>query len=178
MVDTRLPILLLLLSTPVAAVAQSHPTAWHRWEPSFATVDPQVARPQAIADSAPGDSPLLFLGGILGGGAGLFGGALAGYHLSGGGRICGDDSCGLYGGVLGAAVGEMALLPLGVHLANGRRGNYGLELLASVAIGVGGSALASDHDSNVWLIAVPVAQLISVVMIERATSRSRAPAAE
>jgi hypothetical protein len=166
--------LLLLLASPVAAVAQSQPVAWQRWELPMANGSHPVVPSQAIAATAPGDSPLLILGGIIGGAAGLYGGALAGYHLSGGDRLCGDDSCGLYAGILGAAVGEMALLPLGVHLANRRRGDYGLDLLASIALGVGGSALASTSDSSVLLIAVPVVQLISVVLIERATSRSRA----
>lgn len=59
----------------------------------------------------------------------------------------------------------------GVHLANRRRGNYALSLLASAAIGAAG-VLAVDAANDGWpLISVPIAQLISSILIERATAR-------
>lgn len=119
------------------------------------------------------DVPLLAGGGLAGGAVGLFGGGVLGYTLSGGGRICGDDSCGLLGGVYGAAMGEVVLLPLGVHLANRARGNYGYSLLASAAVGAIGVGLAGATNSTELLLAVPIGQLISSVLIERATSRPK-----
>ena len=71
----------------------------------------------------------------------------------------------------GAVIGEATLLPLGVHLANHRRGNYGLSLLASAALGAAG-VLAVEVANDGWpLIPIPIAQLISSILIERATSR-------
>ena len=62
-------------------------------------------------------------------------------------------------------------LPLGVHLAKHRRGNYGLSLLASLAIGaVGLGATVASGDGRI-MIAVPVAQLASSIAIERATAQ-------
>ena len=171
---SRLPALLtllLLLTAPSAGVAQFRPVAWHRWEPPASAADQQVPQRRAFTPPITGESPPLMLGGILGGAAGLLGGGLAGYHLGGGGRLCGDDSCGLYAGVLGAVAGEMALLPLGVHLANHSHGNYGYSLLASVAIGVVGTSAAAKHESGLVLLAVPIVQIVSSILIERATSR-------
>ena len=163
--------LLLLLTAPSAGVAQFRPVAWHRWEPPASVADQQAPQRRAVTPPTTGDSPPLVLGGILGGAAGLLGGGLAGYYLGGGGRICGDDSCGLYAGLLGAAAGEMALLPLGVHLASHSHGNYGYSLLASVAIGVVGTSAAAKNDSGLVLHAVPIAQIVSAILIERATSK-------
>src|SRR5215212_6979961 len=58
-------------------------------------------------------------GGFIGALAGLAVGQLA-YQASGGGRLCGDDSCGLYVGLLATVIAEPVLIPVGVHLANHR----------------------------------------------------------
>ncbi len=59
----------------------------------------------------------LAIGGIVGGAVGVVGGALAGAKFTE--NDCED--CALVGGVYGAVAGGSALLPVGVHLANGRR---------------------------------------------------------
>ncbi|MBA2565773.1 MAG: hypothetical protein H0V09_10170 [Gemmatimonadetes bacterium] len=71
---------------------------------------------------------------------------------------------------MGAAVGESVLLPLGVHVANGRQGNFGLELLASLGIGAAGVGLAVATDNGLPLIPVVPAQLLASIAIERGTS--------
>lgn len=112
---------------------------------------------------------LLAAGGVLGGAVGVFGGALAGAYLTG--NSCED--CALLGAAYGAVAGGSALLPLGVHLANGRRGNFGATLLASLATGVVGLGVSQAANSAEVMLAVPVLQIVSSVLIERATEKRR-----
>ena len=119
------------------------------------------------ASSVPGQVLLGLVGGTLGFASGL----LIGHTIGGGNTICGDDACGLEEAAYGAILGEATLQPLGVHLASRRHGNYGLSLLASTGI-VAAGVLAVDATNDGWpLIPVPIAQLISSILIERATAR-------
>lgn len=112
-------------------------------------------------------SLVLGVAGLLGGAAGLFGGAVIGskFHET----PCED--CGLEGAVYGAVAGESALLPLAIHVANGRRGSYAKSALVSLGIGAAGLGLALAADRGELILGVPVLQLISSIAIERATSR-------
>jgi hypothetical protein len=110
---------------------------------------------------------LLVLGGLAGGAVGVFGGALIGGKLTE--NDCED--CVIEGIVYGAVVGGSALLPLGVHVANGRRGSFGLSLLSSLAIGGLGLAVALEANEAAVLIPVPVLQIVSSILIERATEK-------
>jgi hypothetical protein len=121
-----------------------------------------------VAGTHPG---LLALSGALGGAAGLVGGALAGARITGGN--C--DDCGLIGGVYGGIAGWSAGIPLGVHLANGRRGKLLPSLLSSLAIGGVGLGAALAADKVELMIPVPVAQLITSILIERSTSAPPVP---
>ena len=113
----------------------------------------------------------LALGGVLGGAAGLFGGAIVGA------RITEDDceDCAFVGGVYGAVVGGSAGLPLGVHATNGGRGRLLPSLLASLAIGGAGLGVAVLADRSEVMIGVPVAQLVTSILIERSTSSPPSP---
>lgn len=139
---------------------------------------------QEAPSSAPASASTgrLIAGGILGGAGGfLAGGAAA---LVPADSDCEDegDDVGLCRAIWvfagGSAVGAVGV-PLGVHLANGRKGNLALSVLASVGIGALGivGALSfedSDAASLAILGALPVAQLASSIVIERRTGRSRA----
>jgi hypothetical protein len=138
--------------------------------------------------------PRLVVGGLAGGAAG----ALAGGLITGGLRALGpcDDQDGcldVYAdwAVSGAFAGGSLLLPVGVHIANGRRGSLAPAMAASAAIGAGGLAAwwaiqnnltdewgndlrAADALTALTVIATPALQLASSVLIERATSRRRA----
>lgn len=105
-------------------------------------------------------------GGLLGGAVGVFAGGLAGLRLTE--HDCED--CGIVGAVYGAIAGGSALLPLGVHIANRRQGDFGLSLLGSLAIGGAGLALATQTNSAAVMIPVPVLQIVSSILIERRTS--------
>jgi hypothetical protein len=115
----------------------------------------------------PRSPAVLALGGVLAGTAGVFGGAWIGNELTK--DACED--CFLEGLVYGGVAGGSALLPLGVHLANGRRGNYGASLLSSLGIGAAGLAVAFASNEGAVMLAVPVLQLVSSIAIERATAR-------
>jgi hypothetical protein len=138
--------------------------------------------------------PRLVVGGLAGGAAG----ALAGGLIAGGLRALGpcDDQDGcldVYAdwAVSGAFAGGSLLLPVGVHIANGRRGSLAPAMAASAAIGAGGLAAfwaIQNNRTDEWghdlrnadaltaltIIATPALQLASSILIERATSRRRA----
>ena len=162
-----LMILTLALAAPAVATAQQRAPGFVAWRAPV----PGPAMAAAVVEPAEGghSTPRLVVGGVLGGGVGLGLGALIGGALGGGDTLCGDDPCGFAEAIFGAIGGEVALLPLGVHLANGRRGNYGLSLLASAGIAAGGLALAGGGDHGEVLAAVPVLQIVSSILIERGT---------
>jgi hypothetical protein len=107
------------------------------------------------------------LGGLGAATAGTFGGAVIGSRIT---TKYPCEDCGLEGLIYGAVIGESAMLPLGVHLANGHRGNYGASLLASLGIGAAGLAAAVATQEGAIMLSVPVLQLVSSIAIERATS--------
>ena len=135
----------------------------------FPSLDTRSLRPspaEAAGAGRPGTHPLLLgLGGVVGGAAGLFAGAYVGARLA-------DDceDCDLGGAIFGGVAGGSAGIPVGVHLANGGRGRLLPSLGASLAICVIGMGAAEAANNSGIMIAVPIAQLVSSVLIERGTS--------
>jgi hypothetical protein len=159
--------LILVMGGPAAARAQRlAPPYWSRAShtPSL-EYGPRPAPPPARSRVG-----ALIVGGLIGGAAGFFTGAYTGGTLGGGNRVCGDDPCGLEGALWGAAAGVTVGLPLGVHVANHRRGSLGEELIASMAAAGVGLAAASATNSGVPLLVVPVAQLSLSIAIEQRES--------
>jgi len=111
----------------------------------------------------------MVLAGVATGAVAMVAGGHIGYALGGGSRVCGDDPCGFEEAIYGAAVGISIGIPLGVHLANRSRGSFGTELATSLAIGALGMTLALGANNGVVLLAVPVAQLVASIAIERHT---------
>ena len=133
---------LLLVGLPMAGGlhAQRHGTPFPSADPVAPSTDPALhAFPRQETHPA-----VMVAGGLLGGAAGVFAGGYAGLRLTE--HHCED--CGIVGAVYGAIAGGSALLPLGVHVANRRRGNFGLSLLSSLAIGGAGLAIADQIDST------------------------------
>lgn len=137
--------------------------------PAFPSIEAPAPRGVRTGDLPRVSVPALTAGGVLGGALGLFGGAYMGASFT-------EDSCedcSIVGAIYGGVAGGSTLLPLGVHLANGRRGDYGKSLLMSLAIGAVGFGISDATDEWGLMFAVPVAQLISSITIERRTSRFR-----
>ncbi len=119
------------------------------------------------------------IGGAIGAGVGLgllgwLAGALVGAAIE---SDCREDYCQLEGIFFGGAAGGTAGMALGVHLGNGRRGNFALDLLAAAAVwgaGIGLALAAEDEGAVAVLVAIPIVQLGVTVAVERATGRSRA----
>jgi hypothetical protein len=97
--------------------------------------------------------------GCLSAGAGAAVGALAGT-----GRLCGDDRCSVVWSAYGFAAGEAVGIPLGVHLAAGRRGIYVLEAATSVA--TAGALLLAFHVTPGTAVAIPVSQIFVSLILE------------
>lgn len=156
----------------VIAAALSAPprVAGQRLAPAYLGADLPTT-----SDSRPGAAGsrdgAMVLGGLAGGVVGFFAGGYAGAMAGGGNRVCGDDPCGLEEAIWGAAAGVSTFIPLGVHLANGRRGSYGAELAASLVVGVVGLGLAYNSNTGVPLLLVPVGQIVTSMLIERAAAR-------
>jgi hypothetical protein len=128
---------------------------------------PPARRPMAGVPRTDDDIPKLVFGGVIGAAAGFVAGALIFRETS-----CNELDClapAFYGGLSGLSVG----MPLGVHLANGRRGGYGPALAASLAIGAAGLGAAILADEPRFLVAIPLLQIVSSIGIEQATSRER-----
>lgn len=128
----------------------------------------------ALAMALPGrgiaqSTPALVGGGLLAGAAGAAAGGVIGALVTG---DDGEDLDFLAGAAVGVAVGEGLGLPLGVHLAAGRRGSYTKAALVSLALaGAGLVALQATHweapAAPAIVIAVPVGQLVASIRNER-----------
>lgn len=109
------------------------------------------------------------LGGVAGFAASV-GGAVALARLHDG-DICGDSTCGFYWGVLFFAFSEPILVPLGVHLANSSRGDFGatlgLSLAGALVTGLAVHRLSLENGE----IVVPLSQIAAAVIGEVITSR-------
>lgn len=110
----------------------------------------------------------MVFGGLLLGAGGLVAGALLGNQLQ---RYPCEDC--IEGAFYGALVGESLAIPLGVHLGDRGHGNAGTALAASLGIGaLGLGAAAATHEWSL-LLAIPVAQLVTSIAIERHTTLDR-----
>ncbi len=123
----------------------------------------------AIAASSAADSSQPWIGwpiiaGLGLGTAGWFVGALLALEI--------EKDCGF----LGAATGTTGLA-LGVHLGNGRRGNFALDLLTASGVWATGFVLfvASDNQDLAIPLAVlvPIGQLAATTAVERAKGRAK-----
>jgi hypothetical protein len=156
-------VLLTVLPLPLEAQRLA-PSPFRSVEDSLPSARPS---PSAVVVRPSTHPALLAMGGVLGGAAGLVGGAWVGEHFTE--DQC--DDCGLVGAAYGAVAGVSAGLPLGVHVANGRRGRLLPSLAASFAIagaGLGAAALTNTYEI---MVPVPALQLISSILIERSTAR-------
>ena len=106
-------------------------------------------------------------GGVVGGGAGLFGGMLLGASdISR--RSCTGEDCGLANAILGSMIGEAVGLAVGAHYGARGRGNLALQIITSTAIGAAGlyTAWHAEGFAPVILTVTPIVQLATVLAME------------
>ena len=127
----------------LAAAALSSPAHLHAAQQIDSLPAVRAPRPLGVAT----------LGGALGSGAGLVGGALVGYSMASCGSspewLCGLDEAAV-GAVLGSAVGAALGANIAAHRA-GRSPTFGKTFLASlggVLVGTGVGALAAQVDDS------------------------------
>jgi len=127
--------------------------------PQTAFPDQPVLQPRVPASH-------LWLAG--GGGAvlGALAGGVAGYGIAVS-QGCRGEFCGLGGIVIGLTLGEIVGAPLGVHLANGRRGPLGVELTASAVVALVGLTVPYISGSGLIFWSVPLAQIATAIHLER-----------
>jgi hypothetical protein len=123
-------------------------------------------------DRPSGSAERCVAAGLIMGTIGFLGGGLVGARIDKATSDGYEEWDGLAGFVIGAPIGESLLLPVGVHMANGRRGSLPLAMLASVGITGTGIALAASAGEGGIVVAIPIAQLIACTAIERSTSRN------
>ncbi len=142
--------------------------------PRFGAVAPASA-PPARRDTLGSEVDVvgMGLGAALGGVLGTAAGGLVGFYVSGGNRICGDDTCGFYGGILGALIGEPIGAGVGAHVVNLRRGNPFLDVLGAAATGYLFGFIAAESEAPTWLAVAGLVQIGATVGIERATADAR-----
>lgn len=111
-------------------------------------------------------------GGLLGGTVGFFGGGFLGAVTAPDCVDCGFGPLASF--FLGATIGEAFVMPLGVHYSNKRQGNFGLDLLTSLAVAGGGLLMLDRLNADEsWLVLVSVLQIGATVAVERVTSQNR-----
>lgn len=157
-----------LLLLPAMLLTRLH--AQRLAEPSFPSIEdsaPSPSPPAPIERRMPPHPAWLAAGGLLGAVAVGVGGAWTGV------QITEDDceDCFLVGGAYGLVAGVSVGGPLGVHLANDRRGNLLTSLGASLALGGLGLGIAHlTHEEGV-MFAVPVLQIAGAILVERRAGR-------
>lgn len=115
----------------------------------------------------------LLVGGTAGAGLALAATQLA-YQLTGGGEICGDDPCGMVAGLTALILLEPILIPAGVHVANHAQGSFAGALFASLVTGAVALYVGSRLDAGEGsLMVIPVIQILTSIMVERASATER-----
>jgi hypothetical protein len=160
--------LVALAMHPRLAVAQAVGSmTFESWQPGL--VERSV--PAGLARvGAPQSVGRVGLGAVIGAAVGVVAVGVIGYHLDRA-TECDDDFCGIDGILVGGSLGSTTLAPLGAHLANDRRGRLVPSLLAAAA-GTGAVWLvAAASDDEEIILAVPFVNILTSVIVERATSR-------
>src|SRR5512147_2840703 len=116
-----MPVRAALLGPVLFALLAPTASAQRLPAPFFTLRDQTPQVDQALPTAGrPGNVATVVFGGILGGTAGLFGGAMLGSRMEG---PCHCDDPGLMGAVYGGLIGEAVGLALGAHLGDGLQGN-------------------------------------------------------
>jgi hypothetical protein len=151
----------LLLGSAGRLTAQHQGDLFVHW-----TLGSEAGRPTprgSMRDETEGTQPTETSTLVLAGLAGAVVAAFTGGYVAT--KVDGDDDD-LEAAVIGGSIGITLAVPMAVHLANHRRGNLGLSLLASGLVGGGALAVALASDNGTILLLAPVTQLVTSVAIE------------
>lgn len=168
----RLLLVAFLLVVPTLAAAQDYHASILYVAPVADTSAP-VSLTYVPPDSfEQGHQPMILLpilGGATGGVVGMYGGLVVGASIENDPNS--DDIT--TGMAVGFLAGEMLMLPVGVHLGNGRKGSFLADLAVSTVIGTSAVFLTAASDNGTPILVGAVAQYAAVVAVERATARRR-----
>jgi hypothetical protein len=95
----------------------------------------------------PADPIGAIVGGALGGSLGLVGGAFVGVAMACGASSCTGEYAGYGAALLGLLIGEVLLLPVGVHIGNGSKGNLAKDVGVSAGTAAAAIILGSMTES-------------------------------
>lgn len=165
-------LMLVLGLLPTASEAQFGPPPWkpRPWQAGPAA---KLTLAQLDEDVPPHGHPLLLVAGGMAGYAATRSLFALTAHLAEGEGDCRTGFCAFPIAVVAAALAAPTLVPLGVHLANGGRGDLGVDVLASTAVGLGVLLIGarSGVSAEGMLVAVPVGQILAAVTAEILVSR-------
>jgi hypothetical protein len=166
-------VLFLLLALPLPARAQQATYTDYQSDvaPALAPISAYAAvQPRAEARRASFEA--VTFGALLGWGAGLAAGGLAGYALKP--RSSGDAHFGEAEWWIGAWIGSSLGAALGAHLTNSGRGNLLLSSLGALASVPALAIIAAGLPGldGAPLLALPAAPILTSVIIERGTASS------
>jgi hypothetical protein len=158
-----------LFALPGMSAAQDYRNSILYVAAADSTTAPSLAYVPSTID-VPKQPSIVFpiLGGAAGGIAGMYGGVIVGASIEEGPA---DDIT--PGMVYGLLAGEMLLLPVGVHLGNGRKGSFLADLAVSAVIGTTAVFITSSTDDATPLLIGAAAQYAAVVAVERMTAKNR-----
>src|SRR5690349_14042650 len=165
----RLLLAVITLVLPTLAAAQDyHASILYVGRAADTTAPVGPARVAEDIDHQP-TILLPMLGGATGGVVGMYGGLVVGASIENNPNA--DDIT--TGMAVGFLAGEMLMLPVGVHLGNGRKGSFLADLAVSTVIGTSAIFLTASTNDGTPIIIGAAMQYAAVIAVERATARRR-----
>ena len=163
----KLLLALLVLAVPTLAGAQDYRASILYVAPADSTEPLAYVPRDPVAIQQQPSIMWPLLGGAAGGFVGMVGGLAVGASI--------DDTYDDISPAMayGFVAGEMLLLPVGVHLGNGRKGNFLADLAVSAVIGTTAVLVTSATNDGFPLVLGAAAQYGAVVAVERSTARSK-----
>lgn len=163
-----LAILLVALSSTLHAQLPG-PAHFETWHPSPSDILPAASVSASDTGHVATNASGMLLGGITGWVVGWAAGALVGNAV---GCSSSVSECGFGPGIAGALVAGSFTIPAGVHMGNHGRGDLLKGVLVSAAIGGLGIGIGSSvDDTGLWLLFVPIGQIIGSVWMETRSTR-------
>ncbi len=153
--------------------------AAQRLAPVTSFADIRSLEPQGLAATTSDQGPRkdatgkLVLAGLGAGAVGWLSGLIIGANLTDRGEYGA-----LIGGFWGSAIGGTLGIATGVHLANGRRGNFGYDILMAGGVWMTGAMVlpmlgGADAGVAAFMLGVPIVQLFATASIELKESQKR-----